>query len=360
MGPRLANPEHLKKLQSLGPAEWAAWRAAERVKPDLRDAVLSDPHPDWALRGTACSQLEAYDLSDCDLRGATLKHARLRGADLSRANLRQANLRFADLRRANLSEAILDEANLTLANCHGATFTRALFWETVLARTNLHEAIGLETARHGGPSIIDHRTLRRSGRLPEAFLNGLGLPPPLAQSIMQYVRNHPGFSSCFISHSSRDAEFARTLRAGLDAQGVQCWLAEHDMQAGRRIVDQLEEAIDARERVLLILSAQSIRSPWVNFEIRRAREREKATRSDVLFPVSLLPFDELRQWTAIDTDTGEDLARVVREFYIQDFSGWTDKTAFAAALDKLVESLRKERLQFRRKKPAHARPRPAC
>ena len=346
----MANPDHVAKLLTLDPAGWAAWRATEHRKLDLRDAVLSDPHPDWALRGSATSSLEGYDLSDCDLRGATLKHARLRGANLSRANLRQANLRYADLRRANLSEAILDEANLTLANCHGATFTRALFWETVLARTNLHEAIGLESAKHGGPSIIDHRTLKRSGRLPEAFLNGLGLPQPLAMSMMHYLRTHPGFSSCFTSYSTKDSEFARTLRAALEMSGVQCWLAEHDLQAGRRIVDQLEEAIDSRERVLLILSQESIQSPWVNFEIRRARDREKATSSDVLFPISLLPFAELKKWKAIDSDTGEDLARVVREFFIQDFSNWTEKASFDVALEKLVSSLRKERIRFRRKK----------
>ena len=167
---------------------------------------------------------------------------------------------------------------------------------------------------------------------------------------MQYFRNHPGFSSCFISYSTRDSAFAKTLHDHLEAKGVQCWLAEHDIQPGRRIVDQLEEAIDSRERVLLILSENSIQSPWVNFEIRRARDREKMTRSDVLFPTSLLTFDLLRKWTAIDTDTGEDLAHVVREFYIQDFSNWTNEESFAHALEKLVESLRKERVRFRRKR----------
>jgi uncharacterized protein YjbI with pentapeptide repeats len=346
----MANPDHVAKLLALTADEWAAWRSSGGIKPDLRDAVLSDPNPDWALRGAVESNFEGYDLSDSDLRGATLKHARLQSADLRQANLRQANLRYADLRRADLSDAILDEANLTLANCHGAVFTRALFWETVLARTNLHGAIGLELAKHGGPSVIDHRTLKRSGRLPISFLSGLGVPQELAESMMQYSRNHPGFSSCFISHSMKDSEFAKKLHGHLKSNGVQCWLAEHDMRPGRRIVDQLQEAIDSRERVLLILSEHSIQSPWVNFEIRRARDRERAAQNDVLFPVSLLPFERLREWTSVDTDTGEDLARVVREFYIQDFSNWKEETAFVESLDKLVASLRKERSRFRRTK----------
>ncbi len=190
----MANPDHVMKLLSLSPTDWAEWRLSARVTPDLRVAVLSDPNPDWAIREAVVSNLEGYDLSDADLSGATLAHAKLRSASLKRAKLRRSNLRYADLRRADLSSEILDEANLTLANCHGAIFEGALFWETVLARTNLHEAVGLETARHGGPSIIDHRTLRRSGRLPDAFLNGLGLPPALAQSILQYARNDSGFN----------------------------------------------------------------------------------------------------------------------------------------------------------------------
>ena len=346
----MADPQHVAKLLELTAEEWSAWRTAESIKPNLQDAVLSDPNPDWAIRGTATTNLEGYDLSGADLRGATLRHGRLKSADLRRANLRQANLRFADLRRADLSDAILDEANLTLANCHGAVFRRTLFWETVLARTNLHEAIGLETAKHGGPSIIDHRTLKKSGRLPAVFLNGIGVPQPLAQSMIQYVQNHPGFSSCFISYSSKDLEFVEVLHSHLESHGVQCWLAEHDMQAGRRIIDQLEEAIDSRERVLLILSWNSTQSPWVNFEIRRAREKEKITGSDILFPISLLEFEDLRNWTSIDTDTGEDLARVVRQFHVQDFSNWKNEESLGQALENLVASLRKERTQFRRKK----------
>lgn len=352
----MANPEHVAKLLSLGPVDWTKWRQSTGVKPDLRDAVLSDPNPDWAIRGTVVSNLEGYDLSDADLSGATLQHARLKSASLKRANLREANLRYADLRRSDLSYAMLDGANFTLANCHGAIFEGAVFWETVLARTNLHEAVGLETAKHGGPSIIDHRTLKRSGRLPDAFLSGLGVPPMLAQSMIQYVRHQPGFSSCFISYSAKDSDFTQKLHRTLKLNGVQCWLAEHDMRPGRRIVDQLEEAIDSRERVLLILSEHSIRSPWVNFEIKRARERERAAQSDVLFPISLLPFPEVQKWTAIDADTGEDLARIVREFYIQDFSAWEDETTFQEAVLKLIASLRKERVKFRRKRKAPGKP----
>ena len=36
---------------------------------------------------------------------------------------------------------------------------------------------------HWGPSIIDHRTLQWSGRLPLAFLRGRGLPDRLIEDL---------------------------------------------------------------------------------------------------------------------------------------------------------------------------------
>jgi hypothetical protein len=42
--------------------------------------------------------------------------------------------------------------------------------------TALTNARGLDSCQHLGPSIVDHRTLQRSGRLPEVFLSGCGPP----------------------------------------------------------------------------------------------------------------------------------------------------------------------------------------
>lgn len=47
----MANPLHVAKLLELSAEDWNAWRFTSKIKPDLRDAVLSDPNPDWALRG---------------------------------------------------------------------------------------------------------------------------------------------------------------------------------------------------------------------------------------------------------------------------------------------------------------------
>jgi hypothetical protein len=48
-----------------------------------------------------------------------------------------------------------------------------------LGREDCLSAHGLVSCTHSGLSIVDHRTLQRSGHLPLAFLRGCGLPDRL-------------------------------------------------------------------------------------------------------------------------------------------------------------------------------------
>ena len=109
-----------------------------------------------------------------DLSGADLWEANLR-----KANLRKANLGGASLHEANLHEAILGGAELVRMDLEGAILGGAILYETVFADVDLSTTKGLETCEHWGPSILDYRTLQRSGRLPLVFLCGCGLPDRL-------------------------------------------------------------------------------------------------------------------------------------------------------------------------------------
>ena len=90
------------------------------------------------------------------------------------------------------------------------------------------------------------------------------------------------YYSCFISYSTHDQEFAERLHADLQAKGVRCWFAPHDIHGGRKIHKQIDEAIRPHDRRLLILSEDSMKSDWVRTEIAKARRREKEDKR-VLF-----------------------------------------------------------------------------
>ena len=279
----MANPKHLKILKQ-GVEQWNKWREEHPgVRPDL-----SGEHLDGAdLQGANLSgaNLEAVDLDKADLRkakllevdltdasllranlggsdltgsdlygadliGATLTGADLRQAKLVMANLRGANLKKvdlfgsflngtnlqgADLQGANLSWAILIEANLSKADVGDADFTRAVTSRSHFADVDLSAAKGLETVEHRGPSTIGIDTIYKSrGKIPEAFLRGCGVPDEFIAYIGSMMGRAIEFYSCFISYSTKDQEFADRLHTDLQAKGVRCWFAPHDIQGGKK------------------------------------------------------------------------------------------------------------------------------
>ncbi len=332
---------------------------AHLSKADLRGAHLSKAHLSGAnLIGADLSRayLVGADLSRAHLSGANLTGAHLRGtrllgadfngarligADFSQANLSAAHFRRAHLNEANLSEANLIEATLNEADLGGVNLSKAKFGWTVLAAVDLSAAIGLETVRHSGPSTVGIDTLNRSGgRIPDVFLRGAGVPDNLIAYIASLVGKPIEFHSCFISYSTKDQTFANRLHADLRAKRVRCWFAPHDVSAGKKLHEQIDEAIRLYDRLLLILSEHSMESEWVKTEIAKARKREVREKRRMLFPLSLVEFSVLRDWECFDADTGKDSAREIREYFIPDFSCWKAPDCYQKAFDRLLRDLK--------------------
>jgi hypothetical protein len=376
----MANREHLKKINE-GVAEWDRWREKNySISPDLSSAILKEANLRGAnLRGVNLraidlseadlrgAHLGAADLSGAELRGVNLRGADLRGAEVSGAdlceadltvtdfrranldgaNLREAELYAADLRQANLSRTDLSGANLGAADFRqtkvtGADFVHSRMFETIFADVDLSQTKGLEAVRHLGPSTIGIDTIQRSkGKIPDVFLRGAGVSDEFI-AVIRAMGGAIQFYSCFISYSSKDQLFAERIYEGLQARGVRCWFAPHEMQGGRKLHEQIDDAIRVHERLLLILSPDSINSEWVKTEIAKARRREVIEKRRMLFPVLLkISYDELKQWECFDADTGKDSAREIREYYIPDFSQWERPEKFKEEFEKLVRDLKK-------------------
>jgi hypothetical protein len=371
----MANEEHLARLKDAMErndiAGWNKWRKKNiHVKPYLYGAMLSAA--DLSNADLSGAALVCADLRDADLSGADLTHAELNGvamnganlycaqlchADLSDAILIGTNLGHADLSRADLSRCFLSDAVLSGANLRGAILSGANLSAVLMRDANLSEAIvgwtifahvdfseikGLETVGHQGPSSIGIDTLYKSmGTIPEAFLRGAGVP----DGLIRYIHSNVGpsqFHSCFISYSSKDEEFAHRLHVDLQSKGVRCWFAPHDIKGGRKLHEQIDEAVRRHDRLLLILSEHSMNSEWVKTEIAHARQKELKEQRQTLFPVSLVPFDKICEWKCFDADTGKDSAREIREYFIPDFSNWMDRDAYNHAFNHLLRDLKAE------------------
>ena len=370
----MTNEEQLAILKE-GPNAWNEWRlqqldnfSANLHNTDLRGANLHGVN----LRSANLSfaRLHGANLSDTDLRGADLRSANLAGADLGIANLRGANLsntilhganfsvaelgradlndaelNNADLRVANLTGANLAGADLRGANLAGADLSRAILdgvtlAETVIANSILTDAIGLEEVKHFRPSILDHRTIERSGKLPDIFLRGCGWPDSLIDYIPSLINQAISFYSCFISYSHEDKTFARRLHDQLQGQGIRCWLDDHQILPGDDIYQQIDQGIKLWDKVLLCASKNSLTSWWVDNEISTAFKkeqqlmRERKERVLSLIPLNLDGYIFSDEWS-----NGK--SSPAKERMVADFTDWAkDNDKFEQAFEKVVKALK--------------------
>ena len=241
---------------------------------------------------------------------------------------------------ANLSKARLSLTNFSRARLHGAKLTSARFGFTSFGNTDLSNTIGLDLCAHDGPSHLDHGTLIHSGMLPLIFLRGCGLPDNYITYLPSLLNQVIQFYSCFISYSTKDQDFAERLHADLQNKGVRCWFAPHDIAGGKKIHEQIDEAIQVHNRLLVILSDHNMKSNRVETEISKVRKRDLREARRMLFPVRLVGFHTLQDWECFDADTGKDSAREIREYFIPDFSNWKDHDSYKLAFDRLLRDLK--------------------
>jgi len=293
------------------------------------------------LRGASFryGRLDWADFRGADLAGADFNHASLVGADFTSANLVGANLVDVNMTKAVLSGADLSGSDLYAsmlvgAKLAGVNFTNTAFGQTVMGSVDLASVSGLSTIRHHAPSSVGIDVLVNSlSVLPEIFLRGIGIPERLFSSLRSMKAQPESFASCFISYSTKDKTFAERLYADLQSRGVRCWLAEKDLAVGAKIRVALDDAIREHEKVLLLLSRNSVASAWVEKEVETALEHERSEGRTVLLPVMLddAVMKEESGWAA-------DLRRSRK---IGEFKGWKTKARYESALEHLVQELRK-------------------
>jgi hypothetical protein len=213
---------------------------------------------------------------------------------------------------------------------------------TIFADVDLSQTLGLDRVQHVGPSTVGVDTLFRSeGRIPEVFLRGCGVPESVVVNLPALIgaMSPIQFYSCFISYSTRDENFATRLYSRLVQEGLRAWYAPEDIQGGKKLHEQIDEAIRVYDKLLLVLSPNSIDSRWVRDEVRRARKAEVRDGVRKLFPIRLMIYEALGSWESFYADLGEDLAEEVREYFIPDFTNWKEHDAFEGAVARLLRDL---------------------
>jgi len=86
----------------------------------------------------------------------------------------------------------------------------------------------------------------------------------------------------FISYASDDTPSAASIRDGLEAAGITCWIAPRDIAPGADYAEQIIDAIEACAAMVLVLSETSNQSRYVRNEVERAVAKNK-----VVIPVRI-------------------------------------------------------------------------
>ena len=92
-------------------------------------------------------------------------------------------------------------------------------------------------------------------------------------------------ASIFLSHSSVDKEFVRELHKYLEDHGIKSWIDEAEIKIGDSLLKKISEGIKKAEYVAIILSPNSINSPWVETELEIAMNQEINERKIKVLPI---------------------------------------------------------------------------
>ncbi|MFX0101021.1 MAG: toll/interleukin-1 receptor domain-containing protein, partial [Candidatus Hodarchaeota archaeon] len=91
----------------------------------------------------------------------------------------------------------------------------------------------------------------------------------------------------FLSHSSKDKDFARKLEKELSANNIQVWIDEKDIRGGQPIPSKVLEGLAKTDLFIIIISKNSNTSKWVNFELQYMFNRQMKENRTIILPVYL-------------------------------------------------------------------------
>lgn len=83
----------------------------------------------------------------------------------------------------------------------------------------------------------------------------------------------------FISHASKDDEFVKDLREALEGLSIPVWVDSRKLRGGAKLAPEINDAIEQARQVIVVISPNTVNSPWVRREISKALLRLHARRN---------------------------------------------------------------------------------
>ncbi len=92
----------------------------------------------------------------------------------------------------------------------------------------------------------------------------------------------------FISHATKDDPFVKELRIALESLKLPVWVDSRNLRGGNKLKPEIDKAIEEARQVIVVLSPNTVNSPWVRKEISKALEIEKTRQAEGYRVIPLL------------------------------------------------------------------------
>jgi tetratricopeptide (TPR) repeat protein len=110
----------------------------------------------------------------------------------------------------------------------------------------------------------------------------------------------------FISHTSKDDEFVKSLREKLEAQKILLWVDSRKLRGGDKLNPEIHKAIEEARAFIVVISESTFDSDWVRLEIEAAVKTEKRRKDDGyrVIPLLLGVSEKRLRWIFKDEPVG--------------------------------------------------------
>ena len=145
----------------------------------------------------------------------------------------------------------------------------------------------------------------------------------------------------FISHSSSDKKFVKTLKDDLIENNIETWVDEDQLNFGDSLAEKLELALEQSSHFLIILSPTSVNSEWVQFELQKAIKQKDTQLLQKIIPVKYMDCEVPNELSSLlYADLSQEVRRVQGEkvFFISE--------GYQNFLTKLCKTLRNSERQL--------------
>lgn len=89
----------------------------------------------------------------------------------------------------------------------------------------------------------------------------------------------------FISHNTEDKPLARRIGRLLLENGFKPWIDEGEIKPGQSLIRKITEGIHDSDRLIALVTPNSVNSKWVNFELEKAMTLEVTMGKPIVVPI---------------------------------------------------------------------------